>query len=32
MGPRELLIFYHEIDGADDGILERAERAFTMER
>lgn len=30
----ELLIFYHEIDGAEDGILERAERAFkvTMER
>jgi hypothetical protein len=29
----ELLIFYHEIDGAPDGILERAERAFevTME-
>ncbi len=30
----ELLIFYHEIDGAEDGILERAEPAFevTMER
>jgi hypothetical protein len=30
----ELLIFYHEADGTDDGILERAERAFevTMER
>jgi hypothetical protein len=30
----ELLIFYHEIDGAENGILERAERAFefTMER
>jgi len=29
----ELLIFYHEIDGAVDGILDRAERAFevTME-
>ena len=29
----ELLIFYHEVDGAEDGILERAERAFdvTME-
>jgi hypothetical protein len=30
----ELLIFYHEIGGTEDGILERAERAFevTMER
>ena len=30
----ELLIFYHEVDGTQDGILERAERAFdvTMER
>jgi hypothetical protein len=30
----ELLIFYHEIGGAEDGILERAERTFevTMER
>lgn len=30
----ELLIFYHEIDGTVDGILERAEHAFevTMER
>ena len=29
----ELLIFYHEVDGTEDGILERAERAFdvTME-
>jgi hypothetical protein len=30
----ELLIFYHEVDGLEDGIVERAERAFevTMER
>jgi hypothetical protein len=30
----ELLIFYHEVDGSVDGILERAERAFevTMEQ
>ena len=30
----ELLIFYHEVDGSEDGILDRAERAFevTMER
>ena len=30
----ELLIFYHEVDGAEDGIFERVERAFgvTMDR
>ena len=27
---RELLIFYHECDGAVDGILTRAEQAFTL--
>ncbi len=27
---RELLIFYHEIDGAEEGILDRAERAFDL--
>ncbi len=27
---RELLIFYHECDGAVDGILGRAEQAFTL--
>ena len=27
---RELLIFYHECDGAVDGILARAEQAFTL--
>jgi hypothetical protein len=27
---RELLIFYHEIDGQTDGILDRAERAFEI--
>ena len=26
----ELLIFYHEVDGTEDGILERAERAFDV--
>ena len=31
---RELLIFYHEVDGTERGILERAERTFevTMDR
>jgi len=27
---REVLIFYHEVDGSTDGILERAERAFEL--
>jgi hypothetical protein len=27
---RELLIFYNEIDGQTDGILDRAERAFEI--
>jgi hypothetical protein len=27
---RELLIFYHECDGVVEGVLSRAEQAFTL--